>query len=749
MGDRPRGRRAPRTRPSPSPDCAPKRSRVSSVIAQPVNRGLGGTLRAGFAAARLEWILYSDCDLPWDLAETGRLFRAAEITGADLVSAYRLDRTGEGFLRSLYSFGYNGLVQVLFGIVLRDVNFSCKLIRRSLLSGMPLKSEGSFIDAELLARCVARGAVDPAAGRRLLPADARPLDPLLAADDLHDPVGDGALRARDPRRAAPPRNALTRVVLNADDFGLAPAHTRRVAALRAQGLLTDVSLLANGTSFDAAASWPRARRASPRRASTSASRAASGRSLGPREIPSLLSGGAFRRHWSGVLLALTAGRIRTAEVEREWEAQIARVEGAGLRVTHLDSHQNLHLHPPALPRRRDARAADSACPSCGPRAPTTRPDRPDAPPLSAPSRAPSRAARGPRPEAPRRGRPARASARPRAGRGGAHDGRSPRERAVGRPSRGRLRGRAPRRGRGRRDARALPWGYDWRGEAGALESGAVAAALAARGIATVGFGALTDRAARPRGARPTRSRIPATTSRPAPDRRASSPRAARAREPPPTSRPDDRRARRTRRAAAIPARPSTTSTGPRASRSSRATAPARDRRSRAAARRSDSFSRRRRTPVSRDVPAGEGDERGERERGVGRRVHVDRDRKERRRAARRTRNRQRLLAGGRDSQRERPACGRRPRAEHRIRLSGVAREAAQRHASAGDERSRDRKARRRVVARHAEARGPVTAARRRAEAVEDAARQRRDTRPRQTVPRRRARCPPAREARRA
>ena len=129
------------------------------VLAHATNRGLGGTLRTGFAAARRDWILYSDCDLPWDFAETGRLFRAAEITGADVVSAYRLDRTGEGVLRSLYSFAYNGLVHLLLGIVLRDVNFSCKLMRRSLLDTLTLRSEGSFIDAELLARCVARGAV--------------------------------------------------------------------------------------------------------------------------------------------------------------------------------------------------------------------------------------------------------------------------------------------------------------------------------------------------------------------------------------------------------------------------------------------------------------------------------------------------------------------------------------------------------------------------------------------------------------
>ncbi|MGA7992416.1 MAG: glycosyltransferase family 2 protein [Thermoanaerobaculia bacterium] len=122
------------------------------------NRGLGGALRTGFEAARYEWILYSDCDLPWDFAETGRLFRAAEITGADFISAYRHDRTGEGAVRSLYSFLYNGLVHAVFGIVLRDVNFSCKLFRRALLAGLELKSEGSFVDVELLARCAARGA---------------------------------------------------------------------------------------------------------------------------------------------------------------------------------------------------------------------------------------------------------------------------------------------------------------------------------------------------------------------------------------------------------------------------------------------------------------------------------------------------------------------------------------------------------------------------------------------------------------
>ena len=123
-----------------------------SVIHHEVNRKLGGTLKTGFENAKGEIVLYTDADLPFDMAEVSKAVRLLRIYEADIVSAYRFDRTGEGARRLVYSYVYNHLIQTVFGLRLRDMNFAFKLMRRSLLDNIELRSEGSFIDVELLAR---------------------------------------------------------------------------------------------------------------------------------------------------------------------------------------------------------------------------------------------------------------------------------------------------------------------------------------------------------------------------------------------------------------------------------------------------------------------------------------------------------------------------------------------------------------------------------------------------------------------
>jgi len=126
-------------------------SRIS-VIHHPVNRKLGGSLKTGFTNATGELVLYTDADLPFDMVEVAKAIRLLRLYEADIVSAYRLDRTGEGPRRFIYSYIYNHLVQAMFGLRFRDMNFAFKLMRRSMLDCVAMKSEGSFIDVELLAR---------------------------------------------------------------------------------------------------------------------------------------------------------------------------------------------------------------------------------------------------------------------------------------------------------------------------------------------------------------------------------------------------------------------------------------------------------------------------------------------------------------------------------------------------------------------------------------------------------------------
>jgi len=127
------------------------------VLTHPVNRKLGATLRTGFSACTKDLVFYMDADIPFDPDVLGRAIRAMELTDADMVAAYRHDRTLEGFKRGVYTVIYNWLIGILFGWPHRDINFSFKLMKRRVLEAVELKSEGSLIDAELVVKAKNRG----------------------------------------------------------------------------------------------------------------------------------------------------------------------------------------------------------------------------------------------------------------------------------------------------------------------------------------------------------------------------------------------------------------------------------------------------------------------------------------------------------------------------------------------------------------------------------------------------------------
>ena len=127
------------------------------VITHPVNLKLGGAMRTGLSASTKDIVVYSDIDLPFDLKELERALHLMKYLEADMICAFRFDRTSEGPKRIAYSFAYNLLIRTLFGVHMKDINFSFKVMHRRVLEAVELNSMGSFIDAELVVKAIHQG----------------------------------------------------------------------------------------------------------------------------------------------------------------------------------------------------------------------------------------------------------------------------------------------------------------------------------------------------------------------------------------------------------------------------------------------------------------------------------------------------------------------------------------------------------------------------------------------------------------
>jgi glycosyltransferase involved in cell wall biosynthesis len=124
------------------------------VVQHSLNKGYGGALKAGFAAARGEWIAFYPTDNQFVFREIDMLL--ARVGEADIVTGYRVARR-DNPMRKFNALGWNLLVRVLFGYLCRDIDCGFKLFWRGILDQVELESDGAVIDTELLAGAVARG----------------------------------------------------------------------------------------------------------------------------------------------------------------------------------------------------------------------------------------------------------------------------------------------------------------------------------------------------------------------------------------------------------------------------------------------------------------------------------------------------------------------------------------------------------------------------------------------------------------
>jgi len=119
------------------------------VIHHPRNQGYGAALRSGIAAARHDYIFFTDGDGQFDLRELPGF--VAHLQAADLVIGYRINRQ-DNLVRRLNGFLWNMLIRVLFRISVRDVDCAFKLLPRQPFQEMPLQASGAMISTELLVR---------------------------------------------------------------------------------------------------------------------------------------------------------------------------------------------------------------------------------------------------------------------------------------------------------------------------------------------------------------------------------------------------------------------------------------------------------------------------------------------------------------------------------------------------------------------------------------------------------------------
>jgi predicted glycoside hydrolase/deacetylase ChbG (UPF0249 family) len=145
--------------------------------------------------------------------------------------------------------------------------------------------------------------------------------------------------------------AVKHLIINADDFGLAPGVNRAIVELQQAGALSSTTLMATAPYFSAAVHLAFAEPAlgvgchvvlvdgSP--------------CLHASDVPSLLDprrpqSNLLRPSVSSFFFDLVRGRIRPHEIEAEATAQIQRLQSSGVTVSHIDSHKHMHAFPQAL-----------------------------------------------------------------------------------------------------------------------------------------------------------------------------------------------------------------------------------------------------------------------------------------------------------------------------------------------------------------------------------------------------------------
>ncbi len=149
---------------------------------------------------------------------------------------------------------------------------------------------------------------------------------------------------REPAARLGPQQAL---IVSADDFGLSHGVNEAVRQAHCHGVLTNASLMVNGSAFEEAVDIAHSL---PSMGVGLHLVLLQGRAtLTELDLPGLISREGFFRQdpvRTG-LLYFFAKRLRD-QLEREIRAQLEKFLASGLALSHVDGHLNIHVHPTVL-----------------------------------------------------------------------------------------------------------------------------------------------------------------------------------------------------------------------------------------------------------------------------------------------------------------------------------------------------------------------------------------------------------------
>lgn len=137
---------------------------------------------------------------------------------------------------------------------------------------------------------------------------------------------------------------MKKLIINADDFGLHPLINQAIMQGHRQGCITSTSLMPTGAAFEDAVAL--SFQTPTLGVGVHLTLVAEKPLLDLSKVKTLVAqNGQFPQEHTAFIRKLMLGQINLNEVYLELSAQIERVVHTGLMITHLDSHQHLHVLP--------------------------------------------------------------------------------------------------------------------------------------------------------------------------------------------------------------------------------------------------------------------------------------------------------------------------------------------------------------------------------------------------------------------